>query len=94
MIGWAVENHLTQSGAILSRYGAWLERLVEQNRSWLAKPLGYCGKCLAGQLAMWTGFVLLAHVYACAPLLALWQHLFIICLSVVLASTLDLLKRI
>ena len=94
VIGWAVANHLTQSGAILSRYGHWLGKMVEQNRSWVAKPLGYCGKCLSGQLAMWTGFVLLAHVYAITPMLALWKHLFLICLSVVLAGAMDVLKRI
>lgn len=41
---------LTNSGEIFARYGDWLYR---NHGKWWAKPLGYCGKCLAGQLALW-----------------------------------------
>jgi len=42
---------LTQSGEIFARYGDWL---YCNSGKWWAKPLGYCGKCFAGQLALWT----------------------------------------
>mgnify|MGYP003468304562 FL=1 len=41
---------LTNSGEIFAKYGDWLYR---NHCKWWAKPLGYCGKCFAGQLALW-----------------------------------------
>lgn len=44
---------LTMPGEILGFYGDFLER-VHAVRPWLAKPLGYCAKCFAGQVALWS----------------------------------------
>jgi len=44
---------LTMPGEILGFYGDFLER-VYASRPWLAKPLGYCAKCFAGQVAFWS----------------------------------------
>ena len=38
---------------IFSFYGRLLGRLIDNDFEWLAKPLGYCAKCLAGQLGLW-----------------------------------------
>lgn len=43
---------LTQKGNIFGFYGDFLEN-VYQRWQWLAKPLGWCGKCFAGQVAFW-----------------------------------------
>ena len=47
-------DFLTQDGQILSLYGRMLEWLYQRRIMWLAKPLGWCGKCFAGQLALWS----------------------------------------
>jgi len=43
---------LTQPGMILESYGRWLDQFYI-SRPKLARPLGYCGKCLSGQIALW-----------------------------------------
>ena len=39
----------------LNRWFRWLERMADHKgwRSWIAKPLGACERCFAGQLALW-----------------------------------------
>ena len=49
---------LTRPKMIFEAYGKWLDRM-EMTRPKLAYPLGYCSKCLAGQLALWV-FVFIA----------------------------------
>jgi hypothetical protein len=51
---WVFSNVLTTEGNVLAFYGRWLEMLYQRRLTWLAKPLGWCGKCLSGQLALWT----------------------------------------
>jgi hypothetical protein len=59
---WAsVLRHLINPGEALSWYGRWLFRMQER-REWLAKPLGLCAACHAGQVALF-GY----------PLLAMWH---------------------
>lgn len=54
---------LTREGEILERYQDFLDWLSEDvDMSWLAKPLGACEKCLAGQAALWY-FVLGGSMY-------------------------------
>lgn len=43
---------ITQPGMILESYGRWLDQLYI-NCPKIARPLGYCGKCFAGQIALW-----------------------------------------
>ena len=49
---------LTRPKMLFESYGKWLDRM-EMTRPKLAYPLGYCSKCLAGQLALWV-FVFIA----------------------------------
>jgi hypothetical protein len=52
---------LMDDGNVLEPYRRALERLqfVSERFGWLAKPLGLCPKCLAGQVAFWLGLFLL-----------------------------------
>lgn len=43
---------LTREGELFDFYGRWLDSL-EIKYPKLAKPLGYCVKCFAGQIAAW-----------------------------------------
>jgi hypothetical protein len=45
---------LTDEGEIM----AWYYRLILRLPDWLFKPLGGCGRCLAGQIGLWYGFTL------------------------------------
>ena len=59
---WAsVLRHLIEPGEVLSFYGRWLFRMQE-TREWLAKPLGLCAACHAGQVGLF-GY----------PLLCMWH---------------------
>jgi len=44
---------LTAPGMIFEQWFLILERMAENGREWMAKPLGYCGVCFAGQLGFW-----------------------------------------
>ena len=48
-------NILTDTGMIFGKYYQWLQKLPE----WLAKPLGMCEYCFAGQIALW--YYLIVH---------------------------------
>lgn len=49
---WVFFDVLTAPGAIFSGWYEILERLSVR-AMWLAKPLGYCGTCFAGQVGLW-----------------------------------------
>ena len=57
---------LTAPKMIFARYGRWLDEL-ERTRPALAYPLGYCAKCLAGQVALWLFPILNAERIALHP---------------------------
>lgn len=57
---------LARPKMIFERYGRWLDKL-EATRPKLAYPLGYCSKCLAGQIAFWMFPVLNSESLAYAP---------------------------
>ena len=48
-----VADIISRPKMILEWYGYWLERLEQKHRG-LAYALGYCSKCLAGQIAFWS----------------------------------------
>ena len=54
VVAWTAAVLLTEPGMILHRYWLALDRLKGRGLAWLAYPLGYCEKCLAGQIALWT----------------------------------------
>jgi len=64
---------LTAPKMIFSKYGRWLDEL-ERTRPGLAYPLGYCSKCLAGQVALWLFPILNGErlIYSPAAALAAW----------------------
>jgi len=62
----------------LNGWFRWLERMADAGRwrSWIAKPLGACERCFAGQLALWCSVAdhpgaILRHLEAAA-----WAVLF------------------
>jgi hypothetical protein len=76
---WAsVLRHLIEPGEALSLYGRWLFRMQE-TREWLAKPLGLCAACHAGQVGLF-GYPLLC-MYTGQPYGAHW-HLIAVLLSI------------
>lgn len=79
LVAWTIRHILMRPGMIFHRYFLWLDSMVGKNKEWLAKPLGYCDRCFAGQLALW-GFFLL-HLTEYSPAL-FFRHLVFICLTV------------
>lgn len=55
---WTARNILMRPGMVLHGYFRWLDRQAVAGREWLAKPLGYCDQCFAGQIAFWAFVVL------------------------------------
>ena len=87
---------LTAPKMIFERYGRWLESL-EVTRPKLAYPLGYCSKCLSGQIALWMFPVLNSELLAYSPVeaLARWAS-FVSCailFSALLSALWAFLKR-
>ena len=54
VIAFVFSDILTDEGEIFS----WYYTLIQKLPKWLFKPLGACGRCLSGQLALWYGFTL------------------------------------
>lgn len=50
---WSLTGPLMRSGMLLEGWAKVLDRLNNAGHGWLAKPLGWCGKCFAGQLGLW-----------------------------------------
>ena len=44
---------LTRPKMIFGWYGTWLDKIEANGYEYLARLLGYCAKCTAGQIAMW-----------------------------------------
>ena len=55
LVAFTVSEILMDAGNILYPYRALLYRLEATGKvgAWLAKPLGQCAVCLAGQFALW-----------------------------------------
>lgn len=49
---WVITGPLMDSDMVLEPYRIWLER-ISRRALWLAKPMGLCGTCFAGQFALW-----------------------------------------
>lgn len=52
IVAWVFCTVLINEGMLFDWYGDWLHKL-NNTRPWLAKPLGYCLACFAGQLGFW-----------------------------------------
>jgi hypothetical protein len=57
---------MMEPGQLLCRYGDYVRRM-EYRRPWLAKPLGACYACFAGQVCLWAGFVSLGASWSVVP---------------------------
>jgi len=53
VVAWTFFEILTAPGQIFEFWYKRLEMLNEKGAGWLAKPLGYCGTCFAGQVGFW-----------------------------------------
>ena len=56
IIAWVTFAVLMQPGMILGWYGDMVSRWYNEwprEWAWMAKPLGYCGQCFAGQIGFW-----------------------------------------
>lgn len=69
---YVITGPLMEYGNFLYWYGSLLGRLEDAKFEWLAKPLGRCGKCFAGQVAFWwyllyhtqnTGYYWFNHIF-------------------------------
>lgn len=80
---------LTSRKMVLGFYGAWIDRLeVNEKWGWIAYLIGYCSKCMAGQIALWV-FVIRA-LYGWEPIsLMAVRVISFVCLSVLAAEVLS-----
>ena len=60
VFSYVVTNILMVSGQIMSKYSDFLGDINRSDKwySWIAKPLGYCDNCFAGQVSLWYGLYL------------------------------------
>jgi len=62
---------------------AWYQKLIDPLPDWLNKPLGGCGKCMAGQVMFW--YYIFTHDYN------LIEHLFYVSLTIFLVNIYSLI---
>lgn len=93
VVAWTARNILMDPGSILDWYFYWLDDLHLKGRRKLAKALGLCSWCLAGQISLWAGLLYFSEGYAAAPIRTAAQHIFSICLSVWITYQMDRLKH-
>lgn len=79
LTAWTIRNILMAPGEVLRPYFNYLDRLVVNGKERIAKPLGYCDKCLAGQMAFWGYFLMNLNCYSIVKMPA---HAAFICLTV------------
>lgn len=53
IIAWVVWGVLMEPGMIFNFWLRLAEELDERGVKWIAKPLGVCGVCFAGQTGLW-----------------------------------------
>jgi len=53
IVAWTLAVPLTEPDMVLHRYWLLLDRLKQRGYGWMSYPMGYCEKCLAGQIALW-----------------------------------------
>jgi hypothetical protein len=61
--------------------------------TWLAKPLGLCDRCLAGQMALWYYLLRYGHEYIRLPLHALTGHVLFICMAILAGLLISILMQ-
>lgn len=74
---------LTKPKHILRGWFVWLQNLERRNH-YLAYPLGYCEKCLGGQMALWSWLVYNHAEYSGDFILALSRHVMFIFFTIAL----------
>lgn len=59
---------LMQDGQVFGWYGNWLaKKHFEWQNAWIAKPLGLCPRCFAGQVGLWSGFIYFTFFQGLGP---------------------------
>lgn len=53
IIAWVVWGVLMEPGMIFHFWYRLVEEIAQRGAVWLAKPLGLCGICFAGQVGFW-----------------------------------------
>ena len=53
IVAYVFFQYLFAPGMILGFWGEYVERLAGSGKEWIAKPLGHCGLCFAGQVGFW-----------------------------------------
>jgi len=71
---------ISTKGNILSFYQDFLCWLDDKGLEWIAKPMGLCPKCLAGQLSLW--------IYLLTADYNVLQHIFFIAWTILLTEIL------
>ena len=79
---WVFSTILIAPEMILSKYAELLAALP----SWLAKPLGLCEYCLAGQLAFWY------YIFTCESY-SIDNHVLMVALSIFITELINILKH-
>lgn len=80
---------LTRPRMLFARYGRWLERM-EVKCPAIAYPLGYCAKCAAGQVALWSFLLMCSEEIARNPVSGIIRVVCGVCLSILAAAFLSL----
>lgn len=86
LCAWTIRHVLMQPDMVLYRYWLWLDDMRIGGREWLAKPLGWCATCFAGQIALWGFFWNHRAGYGFE---AVPTHIFFICLVVFFTRALE-----
>lgn len=53
IVAWCFFEVLTGPGMVFEFWYNWLEGFAADGKEWIAKPLGFCGVCFAGQVGLW-----------------------------------------
>ena len=81
IFSYVVTNILMYNGQIMSKYCEFLGDIYRSEKwyYWIAKPLGYCDYCFAGQVSLWYGLYLFSFniisiiTFICVNLILLKQ---------------------
>ena len=71
-----VSEIISAEGNILAFYGRFLDWMDEKGLEWIARPLGLCPKCFAGQMALWMFLFLPEYSFVVHIFFIAWSILF------------------
>jgi hypothetical protein len=97
IVAYIYSDVLTEGGMILNGLYVWLDS--KKIPDWLFKPLIGCYKCVAGQMALWSFFVVnfseYMNIKSIFELTVLYgNHLFFITLTILLSCLVQRIQRL